>query len=715
MSFDPDFRRAIEEIKLRAPIETIVGETTELKQKGRDHWACCPFHEERTPSFKVDVREGTWYCFGACRKGGDVIKFVQERGNMTFMDAMELLAAQTGVELPRRKARRTKENDPGLAALSFAVAYFQAELRREEGREARRYLASRSFEENAIEAFALGWSPRNGRRFLKAAEAEKIPADALVDVGLARRRDGNGELYAFFRGRLMIPIRDQRGVTIGFGGRVVGDDDGPKYVNTSETRYFHKGQVIYALDRALEHVRARGHLVLVEGYTDVIAAHAAGLPNVAAVLGTATTEMHAALVRRAGTRRVSLVFDGDEAGRRAAWRGLEGLLPLQIKLEVVPMPDGVDPADVLMGDGGVAAFTARLETGLSWLDFVVECVEAVRSEGPRPFAQEVDRALELLLRLPSPVEIDAAADEMAGRLKLPLDTLREQLRLIKDRRRGRGRPAPGSQGDGRAGEGAPGSFGGAGRGPGGGPGGRSGGGPGGGPNAGGIAGRGEGSQIPPPRPLDLRVVRAYEALLGAALADAGLVPRLRPHIQGCLDPVLASLFQVLVDLWDNEDADITVSLFLNSVQDPAGRDRVLPIREEARKADSAQNLFDRAVAFLEQHQRKVEDTRLNALLQALEPLAEHDEIAKAYLDTLFGRLLELRKGGADPRNDPVPALVGQSEVHLDSLQEHQANLLRLQALGRALHSLAPADPLSAAYLEQVSKRFQELSQNPPPA
>ncbi|MDG1049472.1 MAG: CHC2 zinc finger domain-containing protein, partial [Planctomycetota bacterium] len=112
MSFDPEFRRAIEEIKLRAPIETIVGETAELKQKGRDHWACCPFHEERTPSFKVDVREGTWYCFGACRKGGDVIKFVQERGNMTFMDAMELLAAQTGVELPRRKARRTKENDP---------------------------------------------------------------------------------------------------------------------------------------------------------------------------------------------------------------------------------------------------------------------------------------------------------------------------------------------------------------------------------------------------------------------------------------------------------------------------------------------------------------------------------------------------------------------------------------------------------------------------
>lgn len=699
MSFDPEFRRAIEEIKLRAPIETIVGETAELKQKGRDHWACCPFHEERTPSFKVDVREGTWYCFGACRKGGDVIKFVQERGNMTFMDAMELLAAQTGVELPRRKARRTKENDPGLAALSFAASYFQAELRREEGREARRYLASRRFEENAIEAFALGWSPRNGRRFLKAAEAEKIPADALVDVGLARRRDGNGELYAFFRGRLMIPIRDQRGSTIGFGGRVVGDDDGPKYVNTSETRYFHKGQVIYALDRALEHVRARGHLVLVEGYTDVIAAHAAGLPNVAAVLGTATTEMHAALVRRAGTRRVSLVFDGDEAGRRAAWRGLEGLLPLEVKLEVVPMPDGEDPADILMGDGGVAAFSARLETGLSWLDFVVECVEACRADGPRAFSQEVDRALELLLRLPSPVEIDAAADQMAGRLKLPIDTLREQLRLIRDRRRGRTRPPGAGQGTGTGSSG-----------PGGSPAG-----PRGAPRGEGGSGGDPGLQIPATQPLDLRVVRAYEALMGAALADAGLVPRLRPHIQACPDATLATLFQVLVDLWDNEDADITVTLFLNSVSDPAARDRVLPIREEARKADSPQNLFDRAVAFLVQHRQKVEDTRLNALLQALEPLAEVDDIAKAYLDTLFARLLEIRKGDSDPRNDPVPALVAQNEVHLDSQKEHQANLLRLQALGRALHALAPVDPVSAGYLEQVSRRFQELSQNPPSA
>ncbi|MDG1050791.1 MAG: hypothetical protein P8R46_11355, partial [Planctomycetota bacterium] len=310
-----------------------------------------------------------------------------------------------------------------------------------------------------------------------------------------------------------------------------------------------------------------------------------------------------------------------------------------------------------------------------------------------------DRALELLLRLPSPVEIDAAADQMAGRLKLPIDTLREQLRLIRDRRRGRTRPSGAGQGTGTRSSG-----------PGGSPAG-----PRGAPRGEGGSGGDPGLQIPATQPLDLRVVRAYEALLGAAIADAGLVPRLRPHIQACPDATLAILFQVLVDLWDNEDADITVTLFLNSVSDPAARDRVLPIREEARKADSPQNLFDRAVAFLVQHRQKVEDTRLNALLQALEPLAEVDDIAKAYLDTLFARLLEIRKGDSDPRNDPVPALVAQNEVHLDSQKEHQANLLRLQALGRALHALAPVDPVSAGYLEQVSRRFQELSQNPPSA
>ena len=295
-----------------------------------------------------------------------------------------LLSAQTGVELPRKKPLRTRENDPGLAALAFAEQVFREVTGRPEGREAREYLASRGFDQNVVEAFGLGWAPRSGQALIDRARRAGIREDALVETGLARRSERGGGLYSFFRGRLMIPIRTERGTTVAFGGRVVGDADGPKYVNTGETTYFHKGRLIYALDRAIDAVRRGGHLVLVEGYTDVMAAHAAGSSRVGAVLGTATTESHAGLVRRAGARRISLVFDGDEAGRRAAWRGLEGLLHLDMTLEGrSPMPEGEDPADILMGSGGAEAFSARLETALPWFDFVVETVEAKRPEGAR--------------------------------------------------------------------------------------------------------------------------------------------------------------------------------------------------------------------------------------------------------------------------------------------------------------------------------------------
>jgi DNA primase len=666
---DHDFRRAIEEIKLRAPLESIVSETVELKQKGNQLWGCCPFHEERTPSFKVDPQSDIWYCFGACRKGGDVIKFVQERGNMTFMDALSMLAAQTGVELPRKTPRKTRDNDPGLAALSFAVSFFQSELRRPEGREAREYVESRGFGENAIEAFGLGWAPRASARFMQAARQEKISEQALIDAGLARRSDQRaGDVYAFFRGRLMIPIRDERGTTVAFGGRVVGDADGPKYVNTSETRYFHKGRVIYALDRALESVRRGGHLVLVEGYTDVIAAHVAGMPNVGAVLGTATTEMHAALVRRAGARRVSLVFDGDEAGRRAAWRGLGGLLPLDIKLEVVPLPEGLDPADVLMGPEGAAAFGARVETGISWFDFVAECVAAKRPDGGREFALEVDRALELFQLLPRPVEIDAAIVDLAAKLDLPADTLREQAKAAKGhsgaRKAARSAPKPAPKREASV----------------------------------------TTDQKVPVAPLDPSIRRAYECLIGAAFLDASLIPRLRPWIAqlaagaqpvtpapaggltelndeiqsdsprhgvvsqpGILNPgsahrdagsndavsnrdqalsekaTLAHIFQTLIDLYDHEDADITPALLMNQLAGHPASDHLAGIADLGWTADNPQLLFQGAVEFLKQREQQAEIRRLQNDIRRLEALSASDPQAASALENALMRLIELRR------------------------------------------------------------------------
>ncbi|MEL6430197.1 MAG: DNA primase [Planctomycetota bacterium] len=627
---DHDFRRAIEEIKLRASIEEIVGETVDLTPRGKTLWGCCPFHDERTPSFKIDPAMGTWYCFGACRKGGDVISFVQERNQLTFMDALELLAGQFGITLPRRKPRRSRENDPGLAALAFAEAFFRKELGREEGRVARRYLEGRGFGESAIEAFGLGWAPRGGGALLGAARREGITENALIEAGLARRSDRGDGAYSFFRGRMMIPIRDERGTTVAFGGRVVGDDDGPKYVNTSETRYFHKGRVIYALDRAIDAVRRGGHLILVEGYTDVIAAHVAGLRHVGAVLGTATTDMHAALVRKAGARRVSLVFDGDEAGRRAAWRGLEGLLPLDVRLEVVPLPEGLDPADVCGEEGGAERFAARVEAGLPWLDFVAECVRAKRAEGGKAFALEVDRALELVRRLSRPVEADAALVSLAGAVEVPADTVRQQFAALP---RMRGRTAPGGAQE------RPG---------------RGGGGPGPGRGSGAREGESPDSRAGTEEkaPLDPRVRRAYGSLLGAALVDAGLIPRLRPWIVRCPMPDLAHVFQVLVDLWDNEDSEITANLLMSALGEHPVRNVVAGISEHARTAEDPTRLFEGAVWFLEQQRTQDEIQRLTLEIQRLESAAEGDPSSAAALETALSRLIELR------RVQPGPAAPG---------------------------------------------------------
>ena len=606
-----------------------MGETVELVSRGKLLWGCCPFHDERTPSFKVDPAVGMWYCFGACRKGGDVIRYVQDRNNLSFRDALELLASRVGVELPRKKPRRTRENDPGLAALEFAQRFFTRELAREGGEVARRYLASRGFNDNARDAFGLGWAPRSGAALVAAARREGIAEAALIDTGLARRSDRGGDVYSFFRGRLMIPIRDDRGQTVAFGGRVVGDDDGPKYVNTPETRYFHKGRLIYGLDRAIDAVRRSGHLVLVEGYTDVIAAHVAGAQNVGAVLGTATTDMHAGLVRRAGARRVSLVFDGDEAGRQAAWRGLEGLLPLDVTLEVVTLPQGEDPADVLMAPGGAEAFGARVETGTPWLEFVADCVAAKRPEGGRALAQEVDRALELARRLPKPVEVDAAMAALSERIAVPLDTLRQQLRSLPDRRAGnRGSGGPGGPPVGPGGGDRPDVRGGKG--------------------SARLPGRGQedvtSARIPQKARLDVRTRTAYGSLLGAALVDPGLVPGLRPWIARCPSPELAHVFQVLVDLWDNETSDITPGLLINALGDHPMRNAVAGISEHARTADDPKHLFEGAVDFLQQQTHQEEIQRLTQEIKALEGAAADDGEAAAALDRALERLVELRRG-----------------------------------------------------------------------
>lgn len=433
-----DFRSTLDEIKQRLPIEEVVRwYLPELKRQGALWVACCPFHQEKTPSFKVDPRRGTWHCYGACGTGGDQIAFVERAGHVEFREALEILAARAGVELPDRRSRQGQaaddENQPLYDLLARAEQFFARNLRTREGARALEYARSRGLSDATLDAFGLGWAGAGGAGSLVSrALSQGVPLRALVATGLAREGQ-NGQPADFFFSRLVFPVRDLKGRTVGFGARRLDDRaGGPKYVNTPQTVLFHKGRLVYGMDRALESVRKSGHLVLVEGYTDVMAAHQAGLTQVAAVLGTATTDDHAALVRRSGARRVSLVFDGDEAGRKATHKALYGLLPLDVVLDVVRLPGNEDPCDVLVRQGGAESFRSQLERASGWFDHLASEVAALNG-GER--WEATDRTLELVARLSRALEREERLAALARALEVPASAVREQLESLPERRR----------------------------------------------------------------------------------------------------------------------------------------------------------------------------------------------------------------------------------------------------------------------------------------
>lgn len=611
-----DLRRVIEDIKLRAPIEDVVRERVhDLKRAGRLWVACCPFHEERTPSFKVDPTRGTWRCYGACAEGGDQISFVERYDGLEFWEALQLLADRTGVELPQKngpRRDRREQDRPGFALLERAAKLYADALRSREGDAARRYLAERGLTERSIAEFQLGWAPASGNPIVQLSRTEGIPFEECERTGLARKSD-RGRPYDFFHGRLMIPIRDLDGRVVGFGGRKLDDgSDGPKYVNTSETDFFHKGRLVYGLDRALREVRRARHLVLVEGYTDVIAAHQAGLPIVGAVLGTATTEDHAGLIRRTGARRISLVFDGDAAGSKAAARALKGLLPLDVTIDVAVLPEGTDPCDLLVRQGA-AAFSAHLEHARDWFDFLCDGLEGLHGA---ELSQAVDGVLELLALLKRPVHRADLFRTFAARLGMPEDVLREQwrrspaLRREAERRRRREQDAREAQRDAqRAG--------------------------------------GEPEAVRPSVPRDPVLERAFAGMAGAILVDPSLVPLVRPHVAGCPDREVERILEVVLELYEDCDAVIDPQTVMTTLGDHTARRRVVPLFEHAGAAESPRILLEGELKFLREREAERRRTDLYRRIAELEEslrtgAPSHDvQAAEQELERLLREVSEL--------------------------------------------------------------------------
>ncbi|MEO0650771.1 MAG: DNA primase [Planctomycetota bacterium] len=617
---DTDFKRFIERVKLAAPIEEVVGRrVSSLKRAGSTLKACCPFHEEKTPSFVVTPERGTWRCFGACGEGGDAITFVQRDTGMSFREAVEELARSFGVELPRRWGSGRTEDPRTAAALEVlerAQAFYARKLQGPEGQAARDYLVERGLSPEVLEAFGVGFAPA-GNQLLASARAGGADLRALVDAGLVR--EGDRGPYDFFRGRIAIPIHDGFGRTVGFGARLLPGQEGPKYVNTSETVLFQKGRLVYGLHLAREAVRRTRQVVLVEGYTDVMAAHQVGLRQVVAVLGTATTADHATLVRRSGAQRATLLFDGDAAGRRAAIKAMRGLLAVEgLAVDVTRVPEGLDPCDAFLGDAR-DDLAARLEQGTPWFDYLLDGLIGV---DPEALVEGVNECLELLTVLPDPIEREARLRRMGEILGLSEESLRERWNVLRGRtaRRGSGstRPNEGPHGAGKS------------------------------PAVEEPARTSAGSEpsVPPAgNPVDPADVRrrrreaiAWGEVCGALLLDNALIPVYRDRIEHSVDEVagadarIARILTTLMHLYDvDEDGDqiLDASAVMSAMGDDPDRGLTVRLEDWAVKAESPRALADGALLTLERigSERRRAEARAEArsagddrLLEAAEAL-----------------------------------------------------------------------------------------------
>jgi DNA primase len=426
----------------------LVGARTELRPAGpRRMTGLCPFHDERTPSFGIDPVEKLYHCFG-CGVGGDVFKFAMETEGLDFAGALEVLAERAGIELEReaedpRDAERRGRRERLLALLERTAAYYVRVLwESDEAAPARAYLAERGLEQEVLREFRIGFSPRSWDRVVVASRRAGYSEDELLAAGLgSRRREGPG-LVDRFRGRIMFPLADVKGHVLGFGARALSADDRPKYLNTSESDLFHKGSLVYGADLARAAAARAGRLVLVEGYTDVIALRQAGIPETVCSMGTALTERQLDALKRL-TPKVLLCQDPDAAGQEAVAKGKDAIRVFNeghrlrgFDLRVVRLPSGRDPADVVQ-EQGAAAMRALLETSVPVARFEVERALDAGSLGSPEGRDEALRAVAPIVgRLdPGPLQYDLI-QLIANRLQMPESLTSEALRRTRN-----GRPA----------------------------------------------------------------------------------------------------------------------------------------------------------------------------------------------------------------------------------------------------------------------------------
>jgi DNA primase len=412
---------SLERVKGAADIVEVVSAHTDLRRQGVRYVGLCPFHEERTPSFSVEPTEKLYHCFG-CGVGGDVIKFVEEKEGLGFAEAVEMLADRYGVELereqedPRAEAKRQQRRRLEQLLERSAAFYANYLWESEEAGKARDYLAQRGLREEALRAFGVGYAPSAWDKILVRGQQAGFSVEELRAVGLAQRGRSGGD-YDRFRERIMFPIRDRRGRVLGFGGRAMRSDQGAKYVNTAETDFFHKSQILYGVDLAKAAIAKAGRAVVVEGYTDVLALHQAGIEEAVGVMGTAITPDQVGALSGM-VDEVVLALDADSAGQEAMLRAQRVAAGRRMRLRVAAMPAGEDPAEMMAAEGGPERFRELLEGAEELTAFQVRLV-LDRTDTSSPV--ERDRALAEVAPVLAAMGETVSRDELIRKVAEKLD------------------------------------------------------------------------------------------------------------------------------------------------------------------------------------------------------------------------------------------------------------------------------------------------------
>lgn len=416
----------IDDLITRADIAEVVGRRVQLKKAGKEFKGCCPFHDEKTPSFTVSPGKGFYHCFG-CGAHGTAISFLMEHDHLDFVAAVESLANTMGIDVPRQEGQRPARSYDALFELLARVGrYFEAQLKDHDP--AVSYMKARGIDGPTAKRFGIGYAPSGWSNVLDKFGTSKETVDRLLATGLIIRKD-NGKHYDRFRDRVMFPIRDSRGRVIGFGGRVMADEE-PKYLNSPETVLFHKGRELYGLYEARQALRSIDRLVVVEGYMDVIGLARHGVDFATATLGTATTDEHLNRLFRL-CDEILFCFDGDRAGRAAAWRALEIALP-QIRegrqIRFVFLPDGQDP-DSFVQEHGANGFETALKNAVPLSDFLIEELSTqVDMHSVDGKARLAELARPLLAKIPAGVYKELLTERLADTVGLPTDKLENIIR-----------------------------------------------------------------------------------------------------------------------------------------------------------------------------------------------------------------------------------------------------------------------------------------------